>query len=79
MSGILIIPLWKNAKFWTFAFRDGIHLNAMFQSVQIVRMHTLGLGIPEEGYNWRKRDPIFSHKDWIRQRATGVGITTWKR
>jgi hypothetical protein len=41
MSGILIIPLWKNAKFWTFTFRDGIHLNAMFDSVQIVRMHTL--------------------------------------
>jgi hypothetical protein len=41
MSGILIIPLWKNTKFWTFAFRDGIHLNAMFESVQIVRMHTL--------------------------------------
>jgi hypothetical protein len=41
MSGILIIPLWKNAKFWTFAFRDGIRLNAMFESVQIVRMHTL--------------------------------------
>jgi hypothetical protein len=41
MSGILIIPLWKNAKFWTFAFRDGIHLNAMFDSVQIVRMRTL--------------------------------------
>jgi hypothetical protein len=41
MSGILIIPLWKNAKFWTFAFRNGIHLNSMFDSVQIVRMHTL--------------------------------------
>jgi hypothetical protein len=41
MSGILIIPLWKNAKFWTFAFRDGIHLNSMCESVQIVRMHTL--------------------------------------
>jgi hypothetical protein len=22
MKGVLIIPLWKNAKFWTFAFRD---------------------------------------------------------
>jgi hypothetical protein len=41
MSVILIIPLWKNAKFWTFAFRNGIHLNSMFDSVQIVRMHTL--------------------------------------
>jgi hypothetical protein len=40
MKGVLIIPLWKNAKFWTFAFLDGIHLNAMFDLVQIVRMHT---------------------------------------
>jgi hypothetical protein len=40
MKGVLIIPLWKNAKFWTFAFRDGIHLNAMFDLVPIVRMHT---------------------------------------
>jgi hypothetical protein len=41
MKGILVIPLWKNAKFWTFAFRDGTHLNAMFNGVQIVGMHTL--------------------------------------
>jgi hypothetical protein len=41
LAGALIIPLWKNAKFWNFAFRDGTHLNAMFGSVQIVRMHTL--------------------------------------
>jgi hypothetical protein len=40
-SGVLIILLWKNAKFWTFCFRDGEHLNLMFESVQIVRMHTL--------------------------------------
>jgi hypothetical protein len=40
MSGFLIIPLWKNALFWTFGFRDGVHLNAMFENVQIVRMHT---------------------------------------
>jgi hypothetical protein len=40
MTGILIIPLWKNAEFWTFAFRDGAHLNQMFESVQIVRLHT---------------------------------------
>jgi hypothetical protein len=39
MSGVLVIPLWMNAKFWTFAFRDGAHLNEMFDHVQIV--HTL--------------------------------------
>jgi hypothetical protein len=40
MTGILIIPLWKNAKFWTFAFRDVTHLKQMFEGVQIVRLHT---------------------------------------
>jgi hypothetical protein len=40
MTEILIIPLWKNAKFWIFAFRDGTHLKQMFESVGIVRFHT---------------------------------------
>jgi hypothetical protein len=56
MSGLLLIPLWKNVRFWTFAFRDGVHLNVMFEHVQIVRMHTLAY--------WWKRDSIFSDKDW---------------
>jgi hypothetical protein len=41
MMGVLIILLWKNAKFWTFGFRDRTHLNTMFNNVQIVCMHTL--------------------------------------
>jgi hypothetical protein len=41
LAGALIILLWKNAKFWKFAFCNGTHLNAMFGSVQIVCMHTL--------------------------------------
>jgi hypothetical protein len=40
-SGVLIIPLWMNAMFWTFCFRDWAHLNSKFESVQIVRMHTM--------------------------------------
>jgi hypothetical protein len=40
MAGALIIPLWKNARFWTYAFCDSTHLNEMFESLQIVRMHT---------------------------------------
>jgi hypothetical protein len=27
-------------KFWTFAFRDGIHLNGLFKGMQLVRMYT---------------------------------------
>jgi hypothetical protein len=40
MSGLLLVPLWKGAKFWTFAFRDGIHLNGLFSKMLIVRMRT---------------------------------------
>jgi hypothetical protein len=39
ITGIFVIPLWKNARFWTYAFRGGVHLNAIFFSVKIVRMH----------------------------------------
>jgi hypothetical protein len=49
LSGLLIIPLWKNSKFWTYAFRDGIHLNEMFDSVQIVRMHASAWELVQKG------------------------------
>jgi hypothetical protein len=51
MAGALIIPLWKNARFRTFAFRDGTHLNEMFESLQIVRMHT-------RAWEFSRRDAI---------------------
>jgi hypothetical protein len=54
LAGALIIPLWKNAKFWNFAFRDGTHLNAMFGSVQMHAYAYLGLGIFQERCDWRK-------------------------
>jgi hypothetical protein len=40
LRGALVIPLWKTAKFWTFAYRDGVHLNGLFAEMQIVRMKT---------------------------------------
>jgi hypothetical protein len=40
LRGALVIPLWKTAKFWTFAYRDGVHLNGLFAKMQIVRMKT---------------------------------------
>jgi hypothetical protein len=41
MGGILLVPLWKGAKFWTWAFRDGRHLNGMFANLQLIRMKAL--------------------------------------
>jgi hypothetical protein len=40
MNGILLVPLWKGAKFWTFAFRDGVHLNSNYAEMYVVRMTT---------------------------------------
>jgi hypothetical protein len=45
MNGILIVPLWKGAKFWTFAYRDGVHLNGLFAEMHLVRMTTLSWDI----------------------------------
>jgi hypothetical protein len=41
LGGVLIVPLWKSVKYWTFAFDDGSHLNRLFAGMQIVRMRTL--------------------------------------
>jgi hypothetical protein len=38
LNGIIVVPLWKGAKFWTYAFRDSIHLNGLFEAMSIVRM-----------------------------------------
>jgi hypothetical protein len=49
MNGILIVPLWKGAKFWTFAYRDGVHLNGLFAEMHLVRMTTVSWEIsPKE-------------------------------
>jgi hypothetical protein len=41
MSRVLLVPLWKGAKFWTFAFRDGVHLIGIFSEMHLVRMTTV--------------------------------------
>jgi hypothetical protein len=41
MNSVLLVPLWKGAKFWTFAYRDGVHLNGIFADMQLVSMQTL--------------------------------------
>jgi hypothetical protein len=40
MSGILIIPLWRGAKFWLIAFPDGRHLAGVFKLVRKMRIKT---------------------------------------
>jgi hypothetical protein len=40
MSGLLLIPLWKSARFRTFAFPVGMHLASMFSSLKLVCVST---------------------------------------
>jgi hypothetical protein len=40
MSGVLLIPLWKGARFWTKAFPDGAHLASIFSGFETRRLHT---------------------------------------
>jgi hypothetical protein len=42
-KGILIVPLWRSARFWTAAFEDGRHLNGLFALMRCVRLETLAL------------------------------------
>jgi hypothetical protein len=38
MRGVIIVPLWKGAKFWTYGYRDGVHLNGLFAEMHVIRM-----------------------------------------
>jgi hypothetical protein len=40
MTGVLVIPLWKGAKFWNKAFPDGRHLASMFSGFEKDRIRT---------------------------------------
>jgi hypothetical protein len=37
---VLLIPLWKGARFWTKAFPDGAHLASIFSGFETRRLHT---------------------------------------
>jgi hypothetical protein len=40
MSVLLLIPLWRSAKFWTFDFPDRWHLASLFGSMSLVVART---------------------------------------
>jgi hypothetical protein len=41
LSGVLLIPLWRSARFWCFTFPDGRHLASVFCSMEVVPITTL--------------------------------------
>jgi hypothetical protein len=40
MCGLILVPLWRSAKFWSFCFPAGRHLCDVFASMQRVRLRT---------------------------------------
>jgi hypothetical protein len=49
LGGVFFVPLWKGAKFWTYAFWDSRHLNGIFAEMQIVRLRVLTWEIVRKG------------------------------
>jgi hypothetical protein len=45
MTGLLLVPLWKSAKFWSYCFPDGRHLCDVFSSMSRVRLRTVNWDI----------------------------------
>jgi hypothetical protein len=51
MRGILLIPLWRGAKFWLHALPDGRHLGNIFRSFWKTRILTRSWGIsPKDAF-----------------------------
>jgi hypothetical protein len=54
MTGVLLIPLWRGAKFWLSAFPDGRHLSGIFRSFKKIRVKTRSWGLsPKEAFAGR--------------------------
>jgi hypothetical protein len=51
MKGVLLIPLWRGARFWLHAFPDGRHLGGVFRSFRQLKVKTRWLGIsPKDAF-----------------------------
>jgi hypothetical protein len=38
MRWVITVPLWNGAKFWTYGYRNGVHLNGLFSEMHVVPM-----------------------------------------
>jgi hypothetical protein len=51
MTGVLLIPLWRGARFWLHAFPDGRHLGGVFKSFRKLEARTRSWGIsPKDAF-----------------------------
>jgi hypothetical protein len=51
MTGVLLIPLWRGARFWLHAFPDGRHLGGVFRSFKQLKIKRRSWGIsPKDAF-----------------------------
>jgi hypothetical protein len=51
MTGVLLIPLWRGARFWLHTFPDGRHLGGVFRSFKQLKAKTRSWGItPKDAF-----------------------------
>jgi hypothetical protein len=51
MRGVLLIPMWRGARFWLHAFPDGRHLGEVFRSFKQLKVRTRSWGIsPKDAF-----------------------------
>jgi hypothetical protein len=51
MTGVLLIPLWRGARFWIHAFPDGSHLGGVFKSFKQLKARTRSWGVsPKDAF-----------------------------
>jgi hypothetical protein len=51
MTGVLLIPLWRGARFWSHTFPDGRHLGGIFRSFKQLEVKTRSWGIsPKDAF-----------------------------
>jgi hypothetical protein len=51
MTGVLLIPLWRGARFWLHAFPDGRHLGGVFKSFKQLKAKTRSWGMsPKDAF-----------------------------
>jgi hypothetical protein len=54
MTGVLLIPLWRGARFWLHAFPDGRHLGGVFKSFRQLKAKTRSWGTsPKDAFAGR--------------------------
>jgi hypothetical protein len=67
MTRVLLIPLWRGARFWLHAFPDGRHLGGVFRSFRQLKAKTRSWGIsPKDAFasKWVYFLEIDSRGDW---------------